>query len=107
MKKVNKNQTTTKAIMVTSKEAINHINNYFLNKMHFPAIQRVLDCNDITILNDNVVLFKDYELAQDVAYDIQHEGLERGGWATLFKVASDECYEELTYEQIKKSLHGQ
>lgn len=107
MKKTNKNQTTTKAIMVTSKEAIYYLNNEVLNRMHFCAIQRTLDYNDVTILGDNVILFKDFKLAQEVAHAIQHEALEIGGWATIFKIELDECYEQLTYEQIQKSLFGQ
>jgi len=101
------NKTTTKAIMVTSKEAIHHIKNNLLGKVHLPAIQRVFSYSDVTILGDNVVLFNDNNLANDVAYEIQHDGIENGGWATVYKVSIDVCYEQLSNEQIQKSLHGQ
>lgn len=105
MKKTTKHHTTTRAIMITSKEGANLVHQMF-GQTAFSSILRTLDYNDITFVSDNILLFKSYDLAQEIAFDIQHESLERGGWATIFKVASDECFEQLTFTEIQKSLYG-
>jgi hypothetical protein len=101
-----KNTLTTKAIVITSNEGGQFIKS-ILGQMAFDSLQRTIDYNDVLFVSDTIIFVKSYALAEEIAFNIQHEGLEEGGYASILKVSQSETFEELTAQEITKSLFGQ
>jgi hypothetical protein len=101
-----KNTLTTKAIVITSLDGVKFIKS-ILGKMLFDSLQRTIQYNDVMFLTDSVMIVNSYALAEEIAFNIQHEGLEEGGYASILKVSQTETFESLTAEEIRYSLFGQ